>query len=321
MKKLAITVAGIAVLLLAASCKKDKKDTPVDTKPVISWEANSSFGQTEIKSDMDATLTISVTEGVQAFTLKFTSLPADLLGVVKQHIGTTANRTGGNANTPVMDVVDDATVAGYLSGLGIASGSSLRGKTGLSFDFNKLIQDILKNQVLENNSIISIQLAVVDQSDQSVSKTISFHYTSGPALTWDGNADFADVNLNTYTKGFKFKLNVPGKISLVTIQFDTKASVLTTVLRNYTSSSSALVLDLINDSKTISQLAAYKEILTGSNLAGKTSATLDLSDFIVKVVKANLQDNETCSLTINVEDALGKSATNGVVLNKPASAD
>ena len=311
MKKSAILSAGLAILTLLASCEKEKKQNNTEnTKPVISWEANAKFEQQEIRTGMDAVVSLEAKEGVSVFTLKFTKVPDDLRGVVKQHIGNNANRTGANSDTPILDPVDDATVASYFKGLGLPGGSSIQGATSLSFDFKLLLDDILKNQVLDNNSQISILLTLVDKADQSISKTVTFHYTSGPEIKWSANPDFAVVDLGSASKvNASLSLTVPGKVEKVTMTVTTASATLSGALKAYVSSTATpIVVDLTDDAKAVESFAGLG-VATGSALKGKTSATLDLTNFVITFVKpfiASDSPNTYHNFDVKVADQFGK---------------
>ena len=313
MRTSAIVAAGLLALTVFASCKKEKKEKVDTTKPAINWEANANFAQQEITVNMDAVVSFSAPQGISAFTLKFTKLPEDLRGVVKQHIGNNANRTGVNSDSPVMDPVDDATVSSYFAGLGLPSGASIQGSTSVSFDFKCLLDDLLLNQVLDNNSVISILLTLVDKDERSITKTVSFHYTSGPEIKWAANPDFSLVEIAADGKAnASLKLAVPGKIASVTITVNTPSTTLYNALKAYISASSAkeLVVYLIGDADAVRNFANFG-MATGSSLEGKTDVTLDMSKFVDTIVKPlGLSDapNVEHSFRIKVVDSFGKEA-------------
>lgn len=319
MKKTLLAVAAAALVVFGtASCKKEKKPTE-NTKPTISWEANSGFGRQEITTTMDAKIEFKVPEGIQSLTLKFTKIPNDLLGVVKQHINTSENRTGVNADTPVLDAIDDSNASSYLSGLRMFSVSGLRGATETTADFKILIDDLLKNQELANNSEISILVSLVDKADNKLTKTVTFHYTSGPEITWKTNPGFAAVELNTKEKpGVSLTVNAPGTIEKAVIYVSSNSKNLVNTLNKYVSEQTAtgVSLDLVDDPKVVERLSAVYNINTGDNLKGKSSAVIDLSN-LAEAMKDDVSDagNSDHNFDVTVTDANGKAKTVKVVFH------
>ena len=319
MKKIALVFAGIALLLAAGtSCKKDKKDTP-SSKPSVSWEANSDFSKQEITTTMDANIAFTVPEGIRSFTLKFTTLPPDLLGVVKQHISTSANRTGNNDKTPILDAIEDNTSASYLIGLKMFTVSNLSGATAVVANFKALLDDLLKNQELSNNSTISILVSLVDKEDNKLERTVSFHYTSGPEFTWKGNANFDPVEINGGGAiSAAIAVDVPGGIETAVIYVSTNSKALVSTLNKYvtTPTASGVSLDLIEDAQTVDRLATLFGIATGDKLKGKTSATIDLSK-LAEFIKDDVVDagNSDHKFDITIGDVNCKVKTCKVVFH------
>ena len=300
MKKFAFAAAVMALLtVFAVSCKKDKKDK-IDTTPTVTWDANGNFATCEITDKMEASVSITATEGIQDMTIKFTKIPVTLVGLVNQHIAVSDNRaTSKNNNLATLDLINDSSVAAWFKELNITVPATIKGSTGCTINFKTLIGNLMSNQELENDETISFTLSITDKEDQNVTKSLSFHYTEGPEIT---------------VKNQAFTLAVPGKIEKAALVVSSAS----TSLNNKLSGSvydgvkvnDGIQLDLIENSTAAGKLAGYG-LSTGSKLKGLTKATLDLTKFINEVVLDEIKTDKsvgTHSFTLTIEDANGKVA-------------
>jgi hypothetical protein len=267
MKKV-LFITALAMALLAVSCEKEKFDP---TKPSITWETNSGFSQVEMTDALDATVTVAAQGKIQDLKLVF-NLGGDN-NLLNQYIKIESNKSKGGSN-PVLDLVDDASAANLLGGLGMRVGSSLRGREEMKLDLRKILERILLGQPVANNSIFTIEVRVTDQADNTVSKTAKFHFTSAPSISWAKNQTFADVDLDAAAIDCKVTVWAPGKIDKLTIKLEDAADKsVTDKVKNRTTSGTTL-MDLVNDEK-VSQ--SIKTLPAPSAISGKDQVTLDFS--------------------------------------------
>ena len=301
MKKNAFAAAVMALLtVFAVSCKKEKKTTE-ETRPVISWEANSNFATCEIIDNMDASINVTAPEGIQEMIIKFTKLPVTLVGLVNQHIAISENRaTSKNGNLATMDLINDSSVSEWIRGLNMVVPASIKGSTGCTINFKSLINNLMSNQELENDETISFSLGITDAETQNTTKALSFHYTIGPEIT---------------VKDYSFALNVPGKIEEAVLLISSLSTSLNAKLVGplYEGilGATGVSLDLIGNDTAAAKLSSYG-VTSGSKLAGQTKTTVDLSKFISDMMLDELTTDKAFGshlFTLSIKDALGKSSS------------
>lgn len=311
MKRVIYLIMTVAAICLAATgCNKEKKSK--NSSITISWPANTSFARMEITSSMDATINIKAAAGIESAAMKFTKYPASILGDLQKKISISSNKTGGNANTPVFNFVSDSSVESYLKSLGIAAGSALKGKDDVNLELGKLINDMLEGLVIANGEIIATTFTVTDAEGNQASKNMEFRFTSAPELTWKSNADFNPVEVNPLKTDCAITVSAPGKIAVAKLTVTTSSANVKTQIRQYITDQQAEspIIDLIDDSKAVSAFKSQFSMATGTDLKGKTSATLDLNKFIggfTYWAAAGTASEHT--ITIYLEDENGKNVT------------
>ena len=218
MKKILYLIAA-ATVLLATGCKKEEVVDP--TKPTINWDSNTGFAQVEMTATLDAGITVLAPGKIQDLKLML-NLGANN-NLVNQYIKIQSNKSINGSN-PILDLVDDDAAANLLGGLGMRVGSSLRGRTELKLDLQKILERILLGQPVENNSIFSMEIRVTDQSGNGVIKTAKFHFTAAPAISWPKNPTFAVVELDAAEIECKVMVWAPGKIEKMTVTLEEGAA-------------------------------------------------------------------------------------------------
>ena len=293
-----------AVLLVACDKNTDQE------APTVTWPANPGFSQFEMGTGKDATVSLNAPAKIEAITLTLGIGDFVLLANPKISIG--ANKSSGN-KLPVFDIIDDAGVASFLSGLSIAAGSGLRGKTMTVIDLEAILNALLEGQNVPNNTNFSIDVKLTDQAGKSVSKVAKFHYTVPPTISWSDNDSFAVVDLNSYspskTGPSKIRISAPGKISELTVTLEYGAAAeLAKYVTNRTTGS-VMVIDIINDPKAEE---AFK-FPSAKVVSGKTDATLDFV-FIYNLIP-DLSPG-TNVFTVKVVDANGKACSEQLKFKK-----
>ena len=308
MKKILYVIAA-ATLLLAVGCKKEKVDPVL---PSVTWAGNPSFGVAELTKNLDAVLTVSAPGKFQDLKLVLGLGSYNILA--NPHISIPANK-GGNTN-PVLDLVEDASSVSFANGLGMSVGKSLQDKSEAKLNLKAILEDILKGQVVENNTTFSLEIRVTDRNGKTVSKTAKIHFTAAPAITWAKNAGFDAVDL--YATEIECKVGVwaPGKIEKMTLTLDADAA---PFLKTYVSkrisgtgsTDGELVIDLIGDSKVVDSFKSW--FPAGNAVNGMEQITLDFG--FMYGMKYDLEASSN-TFTIDVVDKNGKETIQKVVFRK-----
>ena len=308
MKKILYVIAA-ATLLLAVGCKKEKVDPVL---PSVTWTGNPSFGVAELTKNLDAVLTVSAPGKFQDLKLVLGLGSYNILA--NPHISIPANK-GGNTN-PVLDLVEDASSVSFANGLGMSVGKSLQDKSEAKLNLKAILEDILKGQVVENNTTFSLEVRVTDRNGKTVSKTAKIHFTAAPAISWAKNAGFDAVDL--YATEIECKVGVwaPGKIEKMTLTLDADAA---PFLKTYVSkrisgtgsTDGELVIDLIGDSKVVDSFKSW--FPAGNAVNGMEQITLDFG--FMYGMKYDLEASSN-TFTIDVVDKNGKETIQKVVFRK-----
>ena len=308
MKKILYVIAA-ATLLLAVGCKKEKVDPVL---PSVTWAGNPSFGVAELTKNLDAVLTVSAPGKFQDLKLVLGLGSYNILA--NPHISIPANK-GGNTN-PVLDLVEDASSVSFANGLGMSVGKSLQDKSEAKLNLKAILEDILKGQVVENNTTFSLEVRVTDRNGKTVSKTAKIHFTAAPAITWAKNAGFDAVDL--YATEIECKVGVwaPGKIEKMTLTLGADAApFLKTYVSNRISGTGStdgeLVIDLIGDSKVVDSFKSW--FPAGNAVNGMEQITLDFG--FMYGMKYDLEASSN-TFTIDVVDKNGKETIQKVVFRK-----
>lgn len=308
MKKILYVIAA-ATLLLAVGCKKEKVDPVL---PSVTWAGNPSFGVAELTKNLDAVLTVSAPGKFQDLKLVLGLGSYNILA--NPHISIPANK-GGNTN-PVLDLVEDPSSVSFANGLGMSVGKSLQDKSEAKLNLKAILEDILKGQVVENNTTFSLEIRVTDRNGKTVSKTAKIHFTAAPAITWAKNAGFDAVDL--YATEIECKVGVwaPGKIEKMTLTLGADAApFLKTYVSNRISGTGStdgeLVIDLIGDSKVVDSFKGW--FPAGNAVNGMEQITLDFG--FMYGMKYDLEASSN-TFTIDVVDKNGKETIQKVVFRK-----
>lgn len=279
-KKIFITFEGYLVkemmirrlfcfVMAAAAFAACKPAVDIDA-PTITWTGNTQFSTVELS--FDKTEIISVTAPAKIETLTLTLGLGNYGLLANPYISISKNK-GVSGNSPVFDLINDATTAAFMTGLGFSAGQDLRGQTVADLDLVAVLRALIKGQVVENNSTFTIDINLKDQAGKAISKVAKFHYTAAPSFTWTDNPGFDTVDLSGSSIPSKLKIAAPGKVAELTVTLEYGADpILADYVKNRTTSSS-MVIDLIND---VMVADSFKEYFpTGKAVQDKTDVTLN----------------------------------------------
>lgn len=258
--------------IFATACKKEKIDP---TKPSISWDTNASFSQVELTNSLDAVVKVLAPGKIQDVKLVLDLGAFNILA--NQYIKLEPNKSKSGSN-PVLDLIGDDSSVNLLGGLGMRVGASLRGQENLQLDLKKILNRILLNQPVENNTSFSIEVRVTDQASNTASKTAKFHFTAAPTFTWEKNPFFDEVDLDAAAVDCKVEVWAPGKIEKLTVTLSGSAApYLKTYILNRTSgqatASGDVTIDLVGDEKVADSFKGW--FPSGKEVSDKDQAILD----------------------------------------------
>ena len=312
MNKILYVIAA-ATVLLAAGCKKEEVVDP--TKPTINWDSNTGFGQVEMTAALDASITVLAPGKIQVLELVL-NLGANN-NLVNQYIKIQSNKSVNGSN-PILDLVDDDSSANLLGGLGMRVGTSLREKTELKLDLQKILERILLGQPVENNSSFTIEIRATDQSGNYVSRTAKFHFTAAPSISWPKNPTFAIVELDAAEIECKVAVWAPGKIEKMTVTLEEGAAPALVSFVKKRTTGGTTVIDLINDGKVNGKDNNNEPTFrnwfpSGDAVAGKEQVVLD---FVFMFQNKYDLESSNNGFIIVVEDKNGKQTVQPVKFKK-----
>lgn len=301
MKKIALLLAACAAVL-CVSCKKAEDPNRIQ----FSIEGDGSLSLIELAESVNAQLVVSAPRKINALYLSMGLGGVNF--VANQHIGIEANK-GTDKQNAVFDLIKDAKVVAYLRGLGIEAGESLTGRETVTIDVKKIILDLIKEQLVENNRTFSVIANVEDLEGVAANANLTFHYTSAPTIIWPGNTNFDTVTLDLndpltvtqFLKNSKIYISAPGKINALTVTLEDGADpALVRWITNRISGTKP-VIDLVGDPKASSNFKEWFPTM----VKGYQEVALDFK--FMSTVAPDLKTS-TNTFTLRITDALDKKA-------------
>ena len=261
-------MAALSMLILTG-CKKEKFDP---TKPIVTWETNAGFSTQELTATLDAKVKVAAPGKIGELNLVMGLGQYNILA--NQHIQIQANKGTASSN-PVLDLIGDASSVSFAKSLGLQAGPALKEKEEVVLDLKAILEEIIKGQVIDDNTTLSVEIKVKDQTGQAYSRTARFHFTEAPRFSWAKNQSFLEVDLDATPIECKVALLASGVIDKLTVKLEEGAApFLTSYVKNRVTDGGTL-LDLAgNNLKPDAFSGAFP---TGSSVQGKKQATLDFA--------------------------------------------
>lgn len=258
MKKLLYLISAAILVAGVASCKKSKTDNT--TAPSISWGIS---GDTvEIGSKEDASITVSVPEGVESFTIEVilpsielnTSLNANYISVKDNYASTTVNGKTVEVVNGILDLVGDSKSSSALS-LG-----AVKAATSLSINLAKVVSTLMTGYNAKDGDVFVFNMVVKDAVGKEAKKSFTFHWTAEPSLIWlDGSTvmnikEICPVDRTDITSvPATFKVTAPAVIDAFKLTVKSSNSDILTPISIYGESDPSIpggvMLDLIGSPK------------------------------------------------------------------------
>ena len=313
MKKLFYLLSAALLLAGASSCNKSNQAATV--APTISWAIS---GDTvEIGSKEDATVTVTVPEGVAECTIEV-KLPSIEINTIlnSTYISIRENAAGVNTSgktvepvNGVLDLVNDSKSASALS-LG-----SVKDAKSLSLNLVKVVNTIMSGYYAKDGDVFVFNIMVKDAVGKEARKSVSFHWTEGPIVTWlSGNTVISQketcaISLTALSDTpATFKVTAPAVIETFTITVCSNNTKILQPVSIYgesdTSIPGGILLDLVGSLKA--QGLDY-----GAEIGDKikvSEVTLNLFN-IIKSMAVLGSAGDTIQFTFNIVDALDKSTS------------
>lgn len=206
MRRFVCTVAALSAALLVACGGDDNQGGgSLPAAPAITMEGADIDATHEITDGIAVKVNVTAPGKIDGFGIKIESpvLTDDILTLV------------GLARE--MDLVTAAgSMAEGLKMLGFPTGNEVKGKSALSFDISELIPMIaeLNPTLTANHNFI---LTVTDEKAQKTTKTLKFHLTGAPVVTYNDDADLwantATLTAMRVPEGAKVQYRVKGSES------------------------------------------------------------------------------------------------------------
>ncbi len=301
-----------AALLLALSCSKNQ-NTPAQptTAPAFSWEANPGFELMEIEEDMNSVITVSSTAGVESFTVTFSTLPVELIGILNTMISVADNKAT-SSKAGVIDFISDGGATAKLPSVINPIGAGLKGAKSASFNIGALITKLCSGQILENGARFALDIAVKDAEGQLTQKSATFKWTSAPEIVLNPNTSLISLNQSEIDYDYTYSVDAPGKIAHVIISFSGKGDGepdpgIISLVKNYTKADASI--NLAEMSKVAKVFG-----LPSENIVGQTALQIDLSSLLLQLSLSASKTGSETMLNVEVKDQLGKVTTEDVCL-------
>ncbi len=291
-----------AALILALSCSKNQ-NTPVQpsTAPAFSWEANAGFELMEIEEDMSSVIAVSSESGIASFTVTFSTLPVELIGILNTMISVADNKAT-SSKAGVIDFVADGGATSKLSGVLTPIGAGLKGAKSASFDIGALITKLCYGQILENGSRFALDIAVKDAEGQLTQKSATFKWTSAPEIVLNPSA--STISLESSELEYQYNVDAPGKIAHVIISFTGNGDSepdpgIIALVKNYTKADASI---------NLAEMPKVAKVfgLPSDNIVGQTALQIDLSTLLLQLSLSASQTGSETILNVEVKDQLGK---------------
>jgi len=284
MKKILTMLAAASAVCMISSCQEDPI-TEETTKegPSIEWASNPDFDTVDITDDLNATLTVKAPAGIKTFVV---TVDSDQLEVALGYIGITSTS---------LDLINDQTVIEILDGVTqgtLPTGTDLVNQTEVEFNISSLVQMI--NDITYDDSEHSFMVSVSDNNDRTAEEACTFHRigVDSPSVTWEGNADFAPMEI-TQGMSVKITISAPAGFQALTVDIQSAA------LNNHGITS----IDIMNPG-TMADIV--NTILAGQDITTATELTLDLSELVPMILIFGDEAAGSHTFTLNLTDKAGK---------------
>lgn len=311
MKK--VIFCALAGLLMLGACSK--KDVPADPvqKPTVTWEGNDNFATWDIKENnliSDSRVVVTCPEGFSALSVTAT-IPTILQGTALKMIGVAENKKD-YANLK-FDLIADKTAVNNLVDIHFLQSASITSPCTL--DFAAFVDYLRENIELANGDVFSFVINLTDKKENSIKKTATFKWTSGPSISFTPDATSITVSIDA-TFNNSLTIDAPGKIKSVLVSFlaDTNAdAAMLSYLKKVMGED--LALSLLDESDAnVAKRAGFDYDV---NMAGKTSGGINLDDFLNAISLQVDGGGSHTQMVFTVVDELGKVLMDGITLVAP----
>ena len=238
---------------------------------------------------MFVNLKINAPAGIKSFVVKIDSKPLN-------------NGEGllGGFKLTELDLVNPAEETAFIVTMILGEDKTVAGATEISLDLSTLVPFIAG--LTDEDSNHSFTLNITDNNGKSVEKICSFHRVgveapeyAAPTMTWEGNAEFAPVEIE---KGMtvKFTVNAPAGIESLVVDIDSDAL----------NSMGITSLDFVDTENNGALSSIVAGILGDQDITTATELSLDLSSLIPMILGLSLAPDSDHVFTVKLTDKAGQ---------------
>lgn len=279
---------SVSVML---SCQKEEKapeepggETPPPVEeaedPEITWAANPDNETLDITDELDVNLHVSVPGGIKRLVVEVKS---DDFAKVLKNMGLNKTYLNLTSDKEVMEVLKDI----------VPTGDALIDKTEADLDFSSLVKRI--NDVTRKDGLHVLEMTVTDNNDKTDKITCTFHRVEFvipiPSFEWESNPTYETLDIDDNLDAV-IKVSVPGGIQSITMTVESEA-LKSEMADEYGIRSGRIILTDSSNlaAETYLNTVCGDDIPFGSDLAGQTEITIDLTAYVKRI--NDLTNNES----------------------------
>ena len=292
MKRFLTMIMAASAILSFSSCQDKGTTDPEQDGPSVEWASNPEFKTLDfvgVDDELDVNLKINAPAGIKSFVVKIDSKPLN-------------NGEGllGGFKLTELDLVNPAEETAFIVTMILGEDKTVAGATEISLDLSTLVPFIAG--LTDEDSNHSFTLNITDNNGKSVEKICSFHRVgveapeyAAPTMTWEGNAEFAPVEIE---KGMtvKFTVNAPAGIESLVVDIDSDAL----------NSMGITSLDFVDTENNGALSSIVAGILGDQDITTATELSLDLSSLIPMILGLSLAPDSDHVFTVKLTDKAGQ---------------
>ncbi len=300
-------LAVAAAILVLPGCKGEKGPSV----PPPSFEASFDMNATQdIKDGVNGQVKITALGKVHELTVTLTYPDDTYQKLVASLIGIASNQPVKGQKTAVFDLVNDSKAASSMGA------SRAQGMTSCSLDLMKVVSSLTSTGA-SNNDQFKFAIKVVDVEGQTSTKTITYKWTAEPTFTWvemkASGVEYKDAS----KAAANFKILAPAGLTKLTVKVTTNVVAFNELLNTNikiagNKSSSAPVLDLIEDSYAVSYVGTSAENIREK----KTEVKLELTKLLKDFVQRGASTGSVITMDFTIGDAFGRTVNTETVTYK-----
>lgn len=297
---------AVSAILSLYSCQEKTPAEELDG-PTVEWASNPDFKTLDfygVDEKLDINLKISAPAGIKSFVVKIDSKPLN-------------NGEGllDGFKLTELDLVNPAEETAFIVTMILGDGKTVADATEISLDLSALVPLIAG--LTDEDSNHSFTLNIADSNGKSVEKTCTFHRVgveapeyAAPTMTWEGNAEFAPVEIEQGMT-VKFTLNAPAGIESLVVD----------IVSDALNSMGITSLDFVDTENNGDLSSIVAGILGDQDITTATELSLDLSSLVPMIlVLPTLTPDSDHVFTVKLTDKAGQTLEQACTFHYTGSA-